>query len=681
MKSITLVTKGKNTCIALMEQLNSLLGDKININSYYIDGNIKYGICDDLIVISSKDIYDSAKKYINKNCPIIIAQRSINYTEVDKILNIPSGTNVLLVNDLKSTTYETISLLNALGINHIRYFPYYPGINEYPNLKLAITPGELDLVPNFIKNVININVRNIDFVTIIEIFKLLKFPKEKANFLSARYIKNIIDLIKKARYMAELNNQIKNQLNTVINTVHDGIIALNKDNSISAFNPIAENIFRLSQEKVLGKNIHDKFIKENIFSKLKIANEKENEQEQFAKINDRYIVINKQEVHQKNDSIADTVYTLKDVTEIQRLEQEARKKLIVQGNYAHYTFDEIMGESKEIKKIKEQAEKLAKSNSPILIQGESGTGKELFAQAIHNASKRNKGPFIAVNFAALTESLLESELFGYDEGAFTGAKKGGMSGLFEQAHRGTIFLDEIGDAPMQFQIKLLRVLQEKQVRRIGGSNLIPIDIRVISATNKNLKELVHEGKFRADLYYRLNVLPLKIPPLRDRTEDIMSLAYIFYMDFLKNNPFMAKSFTSPQNYFCLVKEYFLLYKWPGNIRELMNVVEYLLNICGSHPPDPASLPEEFRTNIPHEGLVQDKNNIKLLVLKEIKKSNDLDEHIGRRSISKKLGISEEKIRKIIDTFKDNGYIEVRKGSKGLKILEKGQQILYHSSLH
>ena len=171
---------------------------------------------------------------------------------------------------------------------------------------------------------------------------------------------------------------------------------------------------------------------------------------------------------------------------------------------------------------------MAKSDSTVFIQGESGTGKELLAQSIHNDSNRSSGPFVAINFAALSETLLESELFGYVEGSFTGAKKGGSSGLFEAAHKGTLFLDEIGDAPLPFQVKLLRVLQERQIRRVGSIKVIPIDVRVIVATNHNLKEHIKAGLMREDLYYRLNVLPIKMPALRERKEDILPLAYSFY---------------------------------------------------------------------------------------------------------------------------------------------------------
>ncbi|MGB9977534.1 MAG: sigma 54-interacting transcriptional regulator [Thermovenabulum sp.] len=665
MKSITLITKGKNTCEALERQLKDLVGDKVNIKSFYIDGNIKYDITDNLIVISSNTIYNEAKKYINNKCPIIIARRSLNYHEIDKLLEIPEGTDVLLVNDLLETTLETISLLKALGIDHINYFPYYPEIKEYPKLKIAITPGELELIPDCVEKVIDIKTRNIDFTTLVEILKALELLDEKANLLSARYIKEIIDLIKRIKHMADLNSNMKKQLQTIINTVHDGIIALDEQENLTVFNPIAEEIFGVCSEEMINKNLKNTSDGREILSVLKgdyAGGEK------FVKINDKYIVINCSEIKENHKSIG-TVYTLKDVTEIQRLEEELRRKLRSHEYFARYTFDNIAGVSDIIKETKELAKKIAKSSSPILIQGESGTGKELFAQAIHNASPRRRGPFVAVNFAALPESLLESELFGYEEGAFTGAKKGGMPGLFEQAHGGTIFLDEIGDAPLSFQVRLLRVLQEKQIRRIGSSKVIPIDVRVISATNKDLKKLIENGEFREDLYYRLNVLPLRLPPLRERKHDILELAEIFYNDFFKGKPLIKA-----KDYFEKIKNVFLKYDWPGNIRELQNVVEYLVNVSPDKIPDCSILPEELQ--IMEEQwfeFVEDrkKDDDAIKILQEIACANKEGRPIGRRSLSRKTGIPESRVRKIINEMIENGLIKVNRGVKGIEILSKG----------
>jgi PAS domain S-box-containing protein len=665
MKSITLVTKGRNTCEALENQLIELIGDRVNIKSYYIDGRIRNNIADDLIVVSSQIIYHEAKKYMNPASPVIIARRSLNYNEIDKLLDIPSGADVLLVNDLISTSEETVSLLKAMGIDHINYHPYSPEIKEYPKLELAVTPGELELVPDCVKRVIDIKTRNIDVTTLVEILKALDLLDEKANLLSAKYIKDIINMIKKIKRMADANKRISNQLQTIINTVHDGIIALDEKGNLSVFNPVAEEIFGATGSEILGKNIRDDFPKKDM---LLIFNKQIGE-EQFIKIRDKHIVVNSSLI-KEDDKVIGALYTLKDVTEIQRLEEELRRKLRSQENYARYTFDDIAGTSEAIKSTIGLAKKIAVSHSPILIQGESGTGKELFAQAIHNASPRKRGPFVPVNFAALPESLLESELFGYEEGAFTGARKGGMPGLFEQAHGGTIFLDEIGDAPLSFQVRLLRVLQEKQVRRIGSSRMIPIDIRVIAATNKDIKQLIEKGDFRQDLYYRLNVLPLHIPPLRERKQDILPLAKTFYTEFFKREPLI-----NAEDYFKEVKEALLAYDWPGNIRELHNIVEYLINISFDIIPKNDLLPEELIRVIKEKGEKNDKEKILVKILMEIARANAANIPIGRRSLSKITGLTEGTIRKVIEEMKKKGLIRANKGIKGLELLHEGYEII------
>lgn len=216
--------------------------------------------------------------------------------------------------------------------------------------------------------------------------------------------------------------------------------------------------------------------------------------------------------------------SFQNVSQLQNAEKVIRKKVKNLGWTAKYTFDDIIGSSPAIRELIRKARRYAETDSDILLIGQSGTGKELLAQSIHNASDRKKGPFVAINCAALSQNLLESELFGYVDGAFTGAQKGGKEGLFEQAHTGTIFLDEIGEVPLELQAKLLRVIQEREVMRIGDNKMILVDIRIVAATNRDLNQYVRENKFRLDLYYRLDVLHLKLPTLNERGHDIGILA-------------------------------------------------------------------------------------------------------------------------------------------------------------
>lgn len=247
----------------------------------------------------------------------------------------------------------------------------------------------------------------------------------------------------------------------------------------------------------------------------------------------------------------------------------------------------IIGTDPQTKKIHFYVEKLANSPSPVLITGETGTGKELLARTIHEQSKRSKGPFIAINCSSIPEALFESELFGYEEGSFTGAKKGGKPGKFELANGGTLFLDELGDLPVSMQPKLLRVLQEYVVERVGSTEKIPLDIRIIAATNKNLADMMLQEKFRSDLFYRISVINIELPPLRERHCDIMPIAY----DYL--NRIKEKIDTPATGFDAEVEQLFLSHRWSGNIRELQNVVEYAANLCEKEIITKDDLPRLF----------------------------------------------------------------------------------------
>jgi transcriptional regulator with PAS, ATPase and Fis domain len=241
------------------------------------------------------------------------------------------------------------------------------------------------------------------------------------------------------------------------------------------------------------------------------------------------------------------------------------------GRRAIYTFDQIIGRSKNIKEIIQVGEEVADSKSTVLLTGESGTGKEIFAHAIHNHSNRHNKNFIVLNCASIPRSLIESELFGYEEGSFTGAKRGGNPGKFEIADGGTIFLDEIGEMPLDMQTRLLRVIQEGVVSRVGSNSQFPVDVRIIAATNKDLYEEVNKGNFRLDLYYRLKVLPIHLPPLRERREDIPLL--VDYFNHKISKSINKKEMEIPEAYL----QELIAYDWPGNVRELENILELMLN--------------------------------------------------------------------------------------------------------
>ena len=356
------------------------------------------------------------------------------------------------------------------------------------------------------------------------------------------------------------------RIKSIIDFAYEGIITVDPKGVIDTFNPRAVKIFEREAYRIVGKNINEIFPEFNFSKIIKIGRKIEGK---IWTVGDIKIVANIIPI-KINNEIVRTVITFQKVSQVQKIEQKIREKLYLRGNIAENTFNDIVGQSNIIRKLKKEAKNYAQVDSPILIYGETGTGKELFAQAIHNYSPRKNKPFVAFNCAALPETLLESELFGYVRGAFTGAKKEGKVGLFEQAHEGTIFLDEIGEISKNIQARLLRVLQEHKVRRLGDDRVIPVNVRVITSTNKKLIKLVKEKKFRDDLYYRINVLNLKIPPLRERKEDTFLLVNFF----IKKYGYKFKKVVegiSEEGMRILEN-----YDWPGNIRQLENIIERLI---------------------------------------------------------------------------------------------------------
>lgn len=388
-------------------------------------------------------------------------------------------------------------------------------------------------------------------------------------------------------------------LTAIINSTQDAISVVDEQGLEILINPAYTRLTGLTAEDVLGKpptvdiadgtSMHMQVLKTGKAVKgvsMKVGPKR------------REVVVNVAPIRVEGKLVG-SVGVIHDLSEIRKLSEELEgAKRLIRHLEAKYTFKDIIGESKEIREAIEQAQNAAQTPATVLLRGESGTGKELFAHAIHRSSERQKGQFIRVNCAALSENLLESELFGYVEGAFTGARRGGKIGLFEEANGGTLFLDEIGSISLNLQVKLLRVLQEKELIRVGDNHPIPVNVRVIAATHVNLEEKIRRGKFREDLYYRLNVIPIVIPPLRQRRIDIPSLAYHllrrFNQDYGRNVEKIAD-----ESLHVLEQ-----YTWPGNVRELENVLgRAIINMKrGETVIEPYHLPALDLTNS-HSGRV------------------------------------------------------------------------------
>ncbi len=373
--------------------------------------------------------------------------------------------------------------------------------------------------------------------------------------------------------------QLNKELETIIESSYDGILITDRDGKIIRANRANERITGVSPAALQEMTIRD-LINNGIYTKhiTKAVVEKNKAVTVSEQTADHNLLITGNPVRNQQGEIVRVVINIRDMTDLDKLKNQLEQSKALSERYQDELAqlrrkfieqEDVVIKSTSMKEVMDISLRLARVDSTVLLLGESGVGKEVVAKTIHKHSKRGSGPFITVNCGAIPENLLESELFGYDKGAFTGASKGGKPGMFELADNGTLFLDEVGDLPLPFQVKLLRAIQEKEITRVGGVRPRSVNVRIIAATNKQLEELVQQGKFREDLYFRLNVVPVKIPPLRERKDDIIPLVYYFKKHFEKVYG-ISKEF-SPGVYKDLLN-----HSWPGNVREVKNVVERLL---------------------------------------------------------------------------------------------------------
>ena len=357
----------------------------------------------------------------------------------------------------------------------------------------------------------------------------------------------------------------RTRLDTIIRQLAEGVIAVDMEERIQCTNPAVERLIGMPAEAMMGRRLSELAPELSLRTTLDTGTA---QHEDIVTFRQRNLVVNRAPLQEQGVRTG-AVLTFQDTAAIQRVDRTLRSSRKPRQLFAKYHLADIVGDSPAISRARALAAKYAQTDATVLIIGESGTGKELFAQGIHNASRRRRHPFVAFNCAAFPESLLESELFGYEEGAFTGSRRGGKAGLFEAAHTGTVFLDEIGEMPIALQSRLLRVLQEKEVLRLGATDPTTVDVRVIAATHRNLEERVARGEFRQDLYYRLNILRIELPPLRARKEDLASLASHLLEKALRRHG----SVRAPHELLNRLLPLLAQYPWPGNVRELENVLE------------------------------------------------------------------------------------------------------------
>ncbi|WP_257346666.1 sigma-54 interaction domain-containing protein [Pseudalkalibacillus decolorationis] len=669
-----MITKKVSVYYAFRDKLREIFGSDIQLASNHFPP-VNMNDIDLILSSGSRELEAEFVEGRNDDPPLLTANRSIDFSKLEKLLELPSGVHCLLVSNESQIAKDSVEFLERMGFDHLYFTPYSPDMSPLPPLEgieIAITHGLSELVPAEFKRIIDLGDRSLDLSTIFEISRILQVSVDKAHLFTADFFRNFVRLGKKLAYSIENERHLNEHLETVLNAVHEGVIWVDQKGIITVFNQEAgsilgvkcENAIRRHHSEVIGNfNVDDVFKTMKEFPR------------QIIQMQGLQILITKTPI-MLDDSFLGAVITFQDVTHVQRLEQEIRKKKKESGLTTKYSFEDVIGCSVAIEHTKEIAEKIARSDYTILISGESGTGKEVFAQAIHNYSSRIDGPFLAVNFAGLTQSLAESELFGYEEGAFTGARRGGKTGLFELAQNGTIFLDEIGDAPPSIQAALLRVLQERQVMRVGGRKVIPINVRIIAATNKDLYQMIKEGTFREDLFYRLNQLPLDIPPLRKRGEDIEVLMYHFLRE--RNSVLVL----TPEFVEAITK-----YEWPGNIRELVAFINYLTVTVDGNRVGVEHLPPRIKQKNTEELNKVDstisylKNQGDLHLFMQILECLSLYQNqksgLGRGSLLSvlDLSVSEGQLRSKLDTLRRCGCVHSGVKKQGTKITNFGSEVL------
>lgn len=633
-----------------------------------------------LVITAGPTTFQLARSAFPSN-DVILAKRNIApNSRLLELEGIPKHTKVAVVNRSPDPAIETMNSLKRIIDKPLELIPYWEGSQVcLKDVEIAISPGMMHLCPNGIKNKIDIGMRDIALTTYIQMFVALNVKLDFIDTFIDTYFKAQVDAVKA---MPGDDSSIS-RCHAIFSALGDSTFVLDRYDRVCSASQASEKLLGMSAVEMQGRKISDflNTIPTHPFS-LGAKNVNRSCNFYFGGKSYRAAYVN------LNDE-GESFLALKESTDIIRSTVEKEV-----GYKAKWTFDEIVGSCPEMKRLKERARVMSRNDATILISGETGTGKELFAQAIHNESKRRGKPFIAFSFASLSESLIESELFGYEEGAFTGALKGGKKGLFEAAQGGTVFLDEIGDAPPHIQNRLLRVLQEKEIIRVGSTRTIAIDAKIIAATNRDLLELVKIGQFRADLYYRLRVLTIEIPPLREIKLSIPELIeHAIHKFGIEGKKFLPEAYNT-----------LLQYQWPGNVRELVNTVECLAYMSQEDSIYLEDIPKEIRDKV--QGICEDSGSeyvqialdiveadrviekargacgIEMLtfILGTLAEVHDKNWKAGRRTLvdgARKRGIdvTEDKMRVILAILRDLNLIYIGHTKQGTAITASGKLVL------
>ena len=685
-KSISVVTLFPGASQYYAGQIRELFGDLVEVYSYSTsDHSVEKITRTDLYLVSTDafKIAEEESQYVPADGQVVEIYVGYSKDVIRRLKEIPAGTRALFVNVTHQMAREAITQLEQSGVNQLQFIPYGPDVftmeptfwdDVVPeNVKLAITPDEMDFVPAGMEQVINIGRRPCTANTMIETALRLGLESVMEEKKFQNYIHSMASGNYSFEQMFQRSRNLESQLGLLLEILDEGVIGVNEKGKIFACNEKARVITGMKIRMLLGRPA------EQIFPYIpfeKCIREQTQVLERLIRINAANINMTVVPVMRGGRCIG-AFYTLQPLSELEKKQNALRSQLRTKGYRAKYNFEDVVGKSQIIEKTKTILKSMAQTESPILLIGETGTGKEIFAHAVHLASSRRDGPFVAINVAAMPENLLESELFGYEEGAFTGAKKGGRPGLFEFAHEGTLFLDEVEGMSMAMQVKLLRVLQEREIMRVGGNQIINVNVRIVAATNESLEERVENGSFRRDLYYRLSTLPILIPPLREREGDIQLLLEHFRSRIGGEFSLSAE-----------VRQLLFHYSWPGNIRELQNVVEYLC-FTGEKVIKREDLPVTFLRLAGQERPAARNQNLEKsdleyspafwFVLGQLYKAEKEGNPVGREMIletarQQKATLSQKKIRDILALMAQKGFATVSRGRGGSRITETGQKM-------
>ncbi len=679
-KSLCVVAQGEVVCTTLRGQLEQLLGRYVSVRDWCLDLHDGPPPPDFDIYLAS---YHEAHSYLLEHLPqsstVLNAGRFINPCSFDLLLDLPPGTRAILVGNSQDRAEHLLQGIRDFGVTHIDFILHYPR-NTRPlprEITLAVTAGRNKNVPDWAATVIDLGVKELTLTTYADILAACDVPPSVLDDIAFTYMESVFRCTRR-------HHQMKKKAAALVAHVDEAIISLSPVGTIDGANTAALRLFgKLGESGPL--HLRELFPELPLGGPLPLP---EKPDDILTKVGESYYVLRAEGLGKgEGGESLGAVVNIKPVSKVQELENKVRRELKGVGNSAKYSFDQIAGRSVVLQDAVDKARRFAGTELALLLEGESGVGKELFAQSVHQLSPRRNGPFVAINFAALPEMLVESELFGYEDGAFTGARRGGKAGLFEQAHNGTIFLDEIGDASPEAQAKLLRVLEEKEVRRIGGGGVLPVNVRVIAATNRNLSRMVRAGTFRADLFYRICICPLLIPPLRQREGDVFLLA-----EYFARERFGRALRLGPK-----LRHFFSRYEWPGNVRELQNVVTYL---CTVTPEGRACAPED----LPHylhgvenaatlpvspdpadeELFIQELNRRNLFALvREILSayaSAGASSPMGRYSLDAMLRERGHRpqpylLRTALSVLKEKGFLESGVTKQGTRITSQGRDFL------